>query len=161
MFRTPNGKALRKGRTSAPGQIYLLTTVTRDRTPLFAGFDVGCRASRTLSSPSTWPDAQLLAWVLMPDHAHLLVALGESEWLARVMGRVKARISLVLKKEFGLSGIWQPGFHDHALRKDEDVRTAARYLVANPQRAGLAATAGAYPFWDATWLNPTTPAAIS
>ena len=156
MFKIPNSKVLRKGRASVPGQVYLLTTVTRGRLPLFAEFDVACRASRVLASSATWPAATQLAWVLMPDHVHLLVELGETESLAQVMGRMKRRLSRALKSEFGLGGIWQHGFHDHALRKDEDVRAAARYLVANPLRAGLAKCVGQYPFWDATWLNPGT-----
>ncbi|MBB5859537.1 hypothetical protein GGR69_001194 [Xanthomonas arboricola] len=28
----------------------------------------------------------------------------------------------------------------------------ARYLIANPLRAGLVARVGDYPFWDAIWL---------
>ncbi|MEW2970339.1 transposase, partial [Pseudomonas aeruginosa] len=39
-----------------------------------------------------------------------------------------------------------------ALRKDEDVRVAARYIIANPIRAGLVRKAGEYPHWDCVWL---------
>ena len=154
MLEIPNGKALRKGRASVPGQVYLLTTVTRGRAPVFFRFDAARCASRVISAPASWPGAKLMAWVLMPDHAHLLLQLGEAESLARAMARAKARVSMALKREFGMPSIWQPGFHDHALRKDEDVRAVARYLVANPLRAGLAECVGQYPFWDATWLNP-------
>jgi len=48
--------------------------------------------------------------------------------------------------------VWQPGFHDHALRKEEDVRAVARYVVANPLRAGLVQRIGDYPHWNAIWL---------
>jgi putative transposase len=48
--------------------------------------------------------------------------------------------------------IWQTGFHDHALRADEDVVRVARYIVANPLRAGLVSSPGEYPHWDAVWV---------
>jgi hypothetical protein len=38
------------------------------------------------------------------------------------------------------------------LRKDEDLQTVARYIVANPLRAGLVEKIGDYPLWDAIWL---------
>ncbi len=41
---------------------------------------------------------------------------------------------------------------DHALRKDEDLVHLARYVVANPVRAGLVERLGDYPLWDAQWV---------
>ena len=48
--------------------------------------------------------------------------------------------------------LWQTGFHDHALRREEDLAATARYLIANPLRAGLVQRVGDYPFWDAVWV---------
>ncbi|MFA6232361.1 MAG: hypothetical protein WC617_19640 [Rhodanobacter sp.] len=49
---------------------------------------------------------------------------------------------------------WERSFHDHApLRADEDITCVARYLVANPVRAGLADGVLAYPYWNAVWLE--------
>jgi uncharacterized protein with ACT and thioredoxin-like domain len=48
--------------------------------------------------------------------------------------------------------IWQQDFHDHALRMEEDVKSVARYIVANPLRAGLVMKIGDYSHWDAKWL---------
>jgi REP element-mobilizing transposase RayT len=45
--------------------------------------------------------------------------------------------------------IWQKGFHDRALRRDEDVRTVARYTVLNPVRAGIVSRIWDHPLWDA------------
>ncbi len=44
------------------------------------------------------------------------------------------------------------GYFDRAPRYEEDVKAAARYIIANPLRAGLVARAGDYPLWDAIWL---------
>ena len=48
--------------------------------------------------------------------------------------------------------LWQEGFHDHALRKEEDLVKLARYIVANPLRAGIVSKIADYPLWDAVWL---------
>jgi REP element-mobilizing transposase RayT len=48
--------------------------------------------------------------------------------------------------------VWQRGFHDHALRRDEDIVRVARYIVANPLRAGLVSRIGDYPLWDSVWV---------
>lgn len=48
--------------------------------------------------------------------------------------------------------IWARAFHDHAVRADEDLVAVARYVIANPVRAGLANNVCEYPWWDADWL---------
>lgn len=88
----------------------------------------------------------------MPDHVHLLLQLGRAR-LSEVVGRLKGRSAAQLNRKIGRSGrFWEPGFHDHALRRDENVRQAARYIVANPLRAGLVERLGDYPYWNAVWL---------
>ncbi|UJM90433.1 transposase [Rhodanobacter denitrificans] len=145
--------ALRQGRVSIPGQMYLLTTVTRHRECLFADLARARVASRVIHAASTWADARLLAWVLMPDHWHGLLQLGD-EPLGRVMNRFKGCASRALHESCGLDGPpWDRSFHDHALRADEEVRAVARYIVANPVRASLVDSVLAYPYWDAVWLD--------
>ena len=69
------------------------------------------------------------------------------------MERFKARSAHRVNKHLNCQGtIWQKTFYDHALRKEEDVRDIARYIVANPLRAGLVEHIGDYPLWDAIWL---------
>jgi len=38
------------------------------------------------------------------------------------------------------------------LRAEEDIRSVAEYIIANPIRAGLVDDIGMYAFWDAWWL---------
>ncbi len=70
------------------------------------------------------------------------------------MQNVKSRSAIALNKASGRSGekLWQKGFHDHAVRAEEDLASVARYVVANPLRAGLVKRIGDYPLWDAIWL---------
>ena len=93
----------------------------------------------------------------MPDHWHGLLQLGD-EPLGRVMNRFKGGTSRALHASGELEGApWDRSFHDHALRSGEDVRKVARYIVANPIRAGLADHVLGYPYWNAVWLDHDTP----
>ncbi len=88
----------------------------------------------------------------MPDHFHWLIELGDSS-LDELMRRVKTNSARVINRQRSSSGpLWQAGYHDRALRQEEDVQAVARYVVANPLRAGLVARLGDYPLWDAIWL---------
>lgn len=149
----PRSQALRRGRWSESGRIYLLTTTTVNRESRFAQTEAAYAVVRAFYNAPFWEDSELLAWVLMPDHWHGLVRIGDRQDLAKTMGRFKAITSLRCNQLQNRTGVlWQPGYHDHALRQDEDVVSAARYVVMNPVRAGLATGVGDYPFWDAVWL---------
>src|SRR5665647_1132132 len=91
--------------------------------------------------------AQTLAFVVMPDHVHWLLQLEGNGRLSGAVRLYKSKVSFSLQQR-----IWQRGFHDHALREEDDVRDIARYIIANPLRAGLAERVGEYPYWDAIWL---------
>lgn len=143
---------LRKGRYSETGRIYLLTTVTRGREPIFLDF----RAARCCICAMRYQHERgcvaSLAFVVMPDHLHWLVELREGD-LACLMKSLKCRVTNRVNAVSGRSGsLWQSGYHDHALRRDEDLKAVARYLVANPLRAGLVENLADYPHWDAVWL---------
>jgi len=94
-----------------------------------------------------------LAWVLMPDHLHWLFGLTEHADLKKVMQLVKGRSAHYINERLSRKGkIWDKAYHDHALRKDEDVKRVARYIVANPLRKRLVNKIADYPLWDAVWV---------
>jgi hypothetical protein len=83
-----------------------------------------------------------------------MVELRAEQSLSELARGLKGRIARDVNRHLGRSGaLWQPGFHDHAIRCDEDLIAVARYVVGNPLRAGLVDVVGDYPFWDAVWLN--------
>ncbi|ROH93218.1 transposase [Stagnimonas aquatica] len=146
-------RALRRGRHSQAGQVYLLTAVTLQRQPWFRDDAAARAAARSFGSQASLGDARLLAWVLMPDHAHWLLELGERDALAQVVRRIKsfsARSANAALQRLG--PVWSEAYHDHALRREEDLRAVARYIVMNPLRAGLVQRLGDYPYWNAIWL---------
>ena len=151
MTRHYHGHDLRKGRCSQSGGIYLITTVTHQRRPLFTDIFLGRIVVNTLRNESS--RVTTLAYVLMPDHMHWLVQLQANITLGKVMQTVKSVSSHAINRSLGRNGcIWQPRYHDHAVRREEDVRALARYVIANPLRAKLVDSVRDYPLWDAIWL---------
>jgi putative transposase len=150
--RDAGTKALRRGRHSRIGQVYLVTFVTWRRTPLFIDEASAIACIRSLVDPRNWQKSRLLAWVLMPDHWHGLVEIGEGDGLSSLVRRIKAcSAGEVARQVTGTGRIWQAGFHDHAMREEEDLVHLARYVVLNPVRAGLVRRVSEYPYWDAIW----------
>ncbi len=82
--------------------------------------------------------------------------------LSRVVGRMKGRAS----RRIGTSGlswgkVWQPGFYDRALRRNEDLYSAAHYVLANPVRAGLVEHYSEYPLSYSVWEKPARRSGFS
>lgn len=151
--KKPGHAALRRGRISTAGQLCLVTFSTHRRQPLFSNPRLAMDAAREIHDPRSWQKARLLAWVLMPDHWHGLIELGEGESLPELMRAFKGNVSRRLRLQWpALGPVWAKSFHDRALRHTEDAFAATRYIVMNPLRAGLAHRAGGYPFWDAVWI---------
>lgn len=145
--------ALRKGRVSIANGVYLVTATTFERRELFDDFGAGCTAARCFKNTRLLGDAKMLAWVLMPDHVHWLLQLGERDELSVVVSRLKSASARHANRALGRTGaVWAKAFHDHALRSEDDLQDVARYVVANPLRAGLVTQIGDYAFWNAVWL---------
>ena len=148
----PRSDQLRIGRFSEHERFYLLTATVEKREPIFANWRVGRVLVDELRTAQIDGLVESLAWVVMPDHIHWLLVLRHGS-LSALMRRVKGRSAKQINQLSGRSGkLWQDGFHDRALRREEDVLPAARYVVANPLRAGLVTRVGDYPLWDAVWL---------
>jgi REP element-mobilizing transposase RayT len=145
--------ALRIGRFSESSRVYLVTTVTHERQPLFADFWLARLAICELRKADNNGASKTLAFVVMPDHLHWLFELADQP-LPKVVGQVKAGVSAAINQVHGTPGVqrWQKGFHDRALRREEDLPAVARYVVANPVRAGIVQRVGSYSHWDAIWL---------
>jgi REP element-mobilizing transposase RayT len=148
----PGSLALRRGRRSIPGHIYSITTATQGRRAWFADSDHAQRARLVLENASSWPVAVPLLWLLMPDHLHLLVEAGADETLSRSISRVKALIARQIPMDAN-ARLWQPSFHDHALRRQETVLHIGRYILANPVRAGLVKQPRDWPWRGGRQLN--------
>jgi hypothetical protein len=135
LLASPGRRALRRGRFSQRYSVYLVTTVT-DRAPLVPELSrQDCLSQHDASLLSARCQESLLGGDARPRA--LAAGVGRCGF-ERGLKRFKARTAVLLNREIGHEGrFWAPGFHDHALRREEDLLGVARYIVANPLRAGL------------------------
>jgi len=78
----------------------------------------------------------LHAWVVMPNHFHLLVTLGEDCTLERALQFIKGNFSFRVKRELNLAwNIWQSSFLDRRVRDPGEYYTFRDYIHQNPVKA--------------------------
>ena len=143
---------LRKGRHSVSGQIYSITFSTKDRRPILNFLSVSPMAA-VFTGGDFLRGSELLAWVFMPDHVHLLVQLGNQESLSDFVRRFKIETARSINRHYQSQGVvWSRGFYDRAVRNEDDLTAIARYIVLNPVRAGLVESVRQYCLWDAVWV---------
>jgi REP element-mobilizing transposase RayT len=144
-------RLLRTNRFSRPGHSYLVTCVVKDRNPVFTDIHTGRMVVSEMKRLHQAGVVHSLAWVIMPDHVHWLFEL-KSGSLATLMQSLKGSSAFAINKVYGTKKLtWQKGYHDRRVRVEEDLAQMARYVIANPLRAGLVEHQGDYPLWDCEW----------
>jgi len=104
----------------------------------------------TLRSWHDEKDGTVLAATVMPDHVHVLYALGRKLTAGQCVGRWKS----TLRRAINFTEEWQRDFWEHRLRPDEAAEDYAFYIFMNPYRAGLIpATA----VWQRWWRPAAEP----
>ena len=82
----------------------------------------------------------------MPDHLHMLVeGQREDADFRAFMANCRKRTSLAARP-YVVGRLWQDGYYERVLRREEDTETVVEYILANPIRAGLVENAMDYPF---------------
>jgi putative transposase len=89
-------------------------------------------------------------FVVMPDHFHVLLTVDGDTSIERAVQLIKGSYSFRYKRELGYNGeIWQRGFSEVRVNDKKSFATHKKYIHENPVKAGLAATAEAYPYGSA------------
>lgn len=112
---------------------YALTTVTYERRTLFQVERNALLFIETLQRYRREQRYLLHAYVVMPDHVHLLITpVGIT--IERAVGLIKGGFSHRLDSK---RIVWQRSFQDHRCRDAKDFLVHKRYILMNPVRAGL------------------------
>jgi REP element-mobilizing transposase RayT len=149
----PRAKDLRKGRLSSSGYTYSVNATTYKRIPTFSNFSSARKLVLSIKHSDDAYLTETIGFVVMPDHFHWLFTLGNQETLSNVMKVVKGRSAQLINRQQGSSGgIWQKGFYDRCIRRESDLRSITRYIIANPLRAGLVNNIKQYPHWDCIYI---------
>ena len=123
---------------------YFVSTQTAGRKPFFR-HDRWARLMLATLAHYEGPGYKLHAYVIMPDHLHMLMTPAES--VEKSVQLIKGGFSFRAKRELEWTGeIWQPGFTDHRIRDEEDWLRHLGYIRQNPVDAKLVEESVLYEF---------------
>jgi REP element-mobilizing transposase RayT len=152
--RAPRRKRIRLSREAyaLAGQVFFLTLCTARRRRVFGDARLATRAFESLLHGPLCLEADLLAVCLMPDHLHLLMAPKDTN-LVTLVSRWKTYTTNLLHTMGVRGAVWQRSFYDHALRRAEDIKATAEYIVNNPVRKGMVCDWRLYPYAWHAWAD--------
>jgi REP element-mobilizing transposase RayT len=108
--------------------------------------------------PQHFPQVELGAFVIMPNHIHGIVRIielemsksghvGATHWVAptrevkgpkpvsvgAIIGAYKMSVTREIKSRWNTTGIWQRSYYEHIIRDDDEHQLIHDYIEANPQ----------------------------
>lgn len=90
---------------------------------------------------------RLLAWVIMPNHVHVVIEQIEGYRLSDVVHSWKSYSANEINACLRKSGpLWAPDYFDRFIRNEEHYSSVLHYIENNPVKAGLATRAEDWPF---------------
>ncbi|MGE5112384.1 MAG: REP-associated tyrosine transposase [Acidobacteriaceae bacterium] len=137
-----------RGRTSR--STYFITSSTFEKRALLQKQQYAELLLEVISENRAKGRFLLHAYVIMPDHIHLLITPGQNILLERAVQFIKGGFSFRMKKELGYSwDVWQTSFYDRRVRDWEEFQRLRQYIHLNPVRRHLVPTAEEYSFSSA------------
>ena len=122
--------------------VFSLTATTHQRYPWFQIHpQMNLEAILCMVVTAKDRNAKIYAWCIMPDHVHLLL---QDSNCVEFMRLFKGRMTAIARYFDPIRLMWQRSFYDHAVRCEESLSDAARYIWENPVRTGLVAEASRY-----------------
>ncbi|GIW77357.1 MAG: hypothetical protein KatS3mg104_2420 [Phycisphaerae bacterium] len=94
---------------------------------------------------------RLHAWVVMPNHVHVLITPLYGNSLSSIVHSWKSFTAKEANKLLGRAGpFWQNDYFDRFIRNEEHWQRVIAYIHENPVRAGLRATPEEWPYSSAS-----------
>lgn len=138
----------------ASQKVYFITICTQNRKPLFCrivgrGLDPSVQAEISMTPygniaeydllqiPEHFPQVEILNYVFMPDHLHILLALGCREVAAEGSRPLPTVPTIIGQYKSGVSRkcgrpVWQRSYYDHIIRNRHDFEEIWQYIDRNP-----------------------------
>ena len=103
---------------------------------------------------------QLLAWVVMPNHVHVLLRVQDFP-LSRIVQNWKSITAVQVNQMLHRQGsFWQPEYWERFMRNLEQVHKAVHYIEHNPVKARLCESPLDWSHSSARYRNPITGALV-
>ena len=140
---------------SAPGA-YFVTICTLEKRCILSSIIVGeglappavhlseigkIAEQQLLALPERFPALEIINYVLMPNHIHILLMLRETEktggaspspTVSTIMGAYKSLTTRLARPFLPGQHLFQRSFHEHVIRGERDYREIRVYIETNP-----------------------------
>lgn len=91
---------------------------------------------------------KLYGFVLMDNHAHLIIETNSKMNISKIMQALTLSYSVKFRKKYGYVGyVWQGRFKSNVIENDKYILECIDYIHNNPVRAGLVDSPQDY-FWS-------------
>jgi len=121
------------------------------------------RVARTVENNLLYFDEEryrVLAWVVMPNHVHLVIETKRAWPLPAIVHGWKSYTAKAANILLGRAGpFWQPEYYDRAIRDERHLAAAVAYAEGNPVKAGFVQWPGDWQFSSASAATRPTPGA--
>jgi putative transposase len=127
--------------------IYFITTVTNGRLPIFRDDSCCDILIDDIKYYRKMLDFLLLAYVIMPNHLHLLLMTGDKFSVSKILQKIKGHSGYRINESTNQGGsIWQADFFPKIIGEDESIDAAMDYIHNNPVKHGFVETPDAWKY---------------
>jgi putative transposase len=117
-------------------QTYALTAVTHQRRRVFQRDLIAELLISTLFRYRNQGKFRIHAFVVMPDHTHILLTPAPDMAIERCAQLIKGGFSFAVRKDHP-GEVWQEGYHAHRVTDADDLRNQTFYILKNPAKKRL------------------------
>jgi len=135
--------------------LYFVTTDTGNDTPFFKDPRKCLILQQTVLFQRRKGRINLYAFVVMPNHLHIILATANNFPLSRTIQSIKGFSAYTINRQNGTTHqIWQKGYYEHGIRNEQDFMEKYNYIANNPARKGLSDRIDNYP-WSSFYKDKT------
>ncbi len=139
-----------------PGELSWVTLSTIDKENWFVDNTLASSTAKSLHSCLQQTNAQVLAWVLLPDQLQILLQAGSNCCIQDAIQKLKVSTAIAVNKAahatLGIIGpLWQVEHQIQAIYRRDCAQEVGMNIIRQPQRLGLVENYSHYPYWDTIW----------
>ncbi|RKX20875.1 MAG: hypothetical protein DRP35_05305 [Candidatus Zixiibacteriota bacterium] len=137
-------------------KIHFVTFTVRNFIPIFENKDTANTLVKILQFYSDKNIYKLYAYVIMPEHVHILLERLNDKSISNIVQNIKKYFTYkyknrsIVPNEFivkdGKFRLWQTGFDEVTIYSEKQYRIKYEYILNNPVKAGLADCPEKYKF---------------
>ena len=139
-----------------PGELSWVNLSTVENENWFVNSTLAAAAAKSLHTCLEHTNAQVLAWVLLPDQLQILLQAGSNCCAQEAIRKLKVSTAIAVNKsahrEMGMIGpLWHYNHQVQPVYRRQCAQQVGMNIIRQPQRLGLVDNYRSYPYWNSIW----------